>query len=262
MKKISKYRLFPSARAAMFAAIGVFLFSRFSAAAAKKTLTFYSTDSLLVTADLYAPNPQGAPFIILFHQAGWSRGEYVETAPKLNALGFNCLAVDQRSGGEINGVVNLSNVRARQAGLPTTYLDALSDMKAAVNYVKTNYPHSTLILWGSSYSAALVIKLAGDYPALADAVLAFSPGEYFERFGVGADFIRKSAQHIACPLFITSKKKEAPGWRKIFEAVPGRQKQSFIPQTQGNHGSRALWGKFSDSADYWRAVKKFLKRFQ
>ncbi len=230
-------------------------------AAKKITVTFPSSDSLLVTADLYAPNSQDAPFIILFHQAGWSRGEYMETAPKLNAMGFNCLAVDQRSGGEVNGVVNVTHRRAEKAGLPTQYLDALPDMNAAVAYVKSKYPQSKIILWGSSYSAALVIKLAGDYPDLADGVLAFSPGEYFKRFGLGTHFISKSARHIKCPLFITSKKKEAPGWKKTFDAVPGKQKQSFIPNTKGNHGSRALWSKFPDSGAYWRAVNRFLKQF-
>ncbi len=230
-------------------------------AAKKETITFLSADSLLVTADLYAPNPQNAPFIILFHQAGWSRGEYLEIVPKLNKIGFNCMAVDQRSGGEVNGVLNQTHKWAVDLGKPVEYLNALPDMKAAVAYVKSNYPHSKIILWGSSYSAALVLKLAGDFPNLADGVLSFSPGEYFKRFGVGANFISKSAKHIKCPLFITSKKKEASGWKKIFDAVPGKQKQFFIPNTEGNHGSRALWSKFPDSGEYWRAVKRFLIQF-
>ena len=34
-------------------------------------------------ADLYIAHDASAPFILLFHQAGWSRGEYLEIAPKL-----------------------------------------------------------------------------------------------------------------------------------------------------------------------------------
>ena len=37
-------------------------------------------------------------FIVMFHQAGWSRGEYREIAPKLVAKGYRVLAVDQRAG--------------------------------------------------------------------------------------------------------------------------------------------------------------------
>ena len=254
MKEKQKSTLLPRFFLGVFLAVWLLLFVQPAAAAKKTAITFPSADSLRITADLYAPNPQKAPFIILFHQAGWSRGEYLETAPKLNAQGFNCLAVDLRSGGAINDVQNLTKNRAVKASLPSEYLDALPDMKAAIDYVRSKYPHSKIILWGSSYSAALVIKIAGDYPNLADGVLAFSPGEYF----AAADFIRKSAKHIKCPLFITSKRNEVSGWKKILEAVPGTQKQFFIPQTEGNHGSRALWSKFPDSAEYWKAVMRFL----
>ena len=73
-------------------------------AALKDTIRFPSEDGLMVTADLYIEkNEKDAPFIILYHQAGWSRGEYAQIAPRLNALGFNCLAVDLRSGGKVNG---------------------------------------------------------------------------------------------------------------------------------------------------------------
>jgi len=41
--------------------------------------------------------------------------------------------------------------------------------------------------------------------------------------------------------------------------IPSRKKQFFLPETKGNHGSRALWEKFSDNGSYWNAVKDFLK---
>ena len=62
-------------------------------------LNFKAADNLEITADWYSIPDSTAPIIILYHQAGWSRGEYIEIAPKLNAMGFQCLAVDQRSGG-------------------------------------------------------------------------------------------------------------------------------------------------------------------
>lgn len=69
-----------------------------------KTITFPSKDGLTLTADLYIMHDKSAPFIVLFHQARWSRGEYEEIAPRLNMMGFNCMAVDLRSGGQVNGV--------------------------------------------------------------------------------------------------------------------------------------------------------------
>jgi protein-L-isoaspartate(D-aspartate) O-methyltransferase len=224
----------------------------------KDTITFKAKDGLVITADLYSPHPNEAPFIILFHQAGWSRGEYIEIAPKLNKMGFNSMAVDLRSGGKINRIVNLTNRQATRLGKPTNYVDALQDMESAVKYVKSQYARANIIIWGSSYSASLVIKLAGDNPTLINGVLAFSPGEYFDR---SKTFIRDSAKNVKCPVFITSASKEAKAWKDIFLAIPSKTKHSFLPKTKGNHGSRALWNKFNDSKDYWQAVSEFLNQY-
>lgn len=78
----------------------------------KETISFPSKDGLEITADVYFTGDKSKPWILLCHQARWSRGEYNEIAPKLNALGFNCLATDQRSGKEVNGVTNETAARA------------------------------------------------------------------------------------------------------------------------------------------------------
>lgn len=228
---------------------------------AQTTIQFASEDELSITADLYKTHEQ-APFIILFHQAGWSRGEYAEIAPKLNSMGFNCLAVDQRSGGEVNGVKNETKQAAEKLGKGTTYVDALPDMRAAIAYVKKTYNPEKLIIWGSSYSSALSLKLAGDHPDQIDGVLAFAPGEYFKRQGKPGDYITTSAKKISQPAFITSAKAEKNNWWGIYEAIPEEKKQHYLPKTAGNHGARALWSKFSDHQGYWEAVTSFLTQFK
>jgi len=60
-------------------------------------IEFPSKDGLMITADSYEMLP-GKGFILLCHQADFSRGEYTETAKRLNEMGYNCLAIDQRSG--------------------------------------------------------------------------------------------------------------------------------------------------------------------
>ena len=45
-----------------------------------------------------------------------------EIADSLTALGFNCLAIDQRSGGSVNGVTNETKVRATAAGKGTDFI--------------------------------------------------------------------------------------------------------------------------------------------
>lgn len=219
-----------------------------------KLVTFDAVDDLKVSASLYLKNSLDSPFIILFHQAGWSKGEYLETAPKLNELGFNCMAVDQRSGKEVNGVTNETHHRAKERKLPTKYENAEVDMIAAIDYVKKNYPSAKkVILLGSSYSSALVLKLAGERKDI-DAVLSFSPGEYFGT----KDYITKSAKNITVPVFITSAKGEKKNWQNIYLSIPSKKKQYFLPTSGGQHGSRALWKKFPQHEEYWKAVKAFL----
>ena len=225
-----------------------------------ETIEFPSADELTITADLYhAHEDPQTPFLVLFHQAGWSRGEYREIAPRLVELGFNCLAVDQRSGKGVNDVDNETAKRAAAAKLGMDYPDALPDMRAAVELARERWAKGPLVIWGSSYSAALALKLAGDHADQIDGVLAFAPGEYFERFGHPGDWIASSAKKIRSPAFVTSAKQEKANWWSIYEAIEVDTKAHFLPETKGNHGSRALWKQFDDSPAYWEAVERFLE---
>ena len=236
--------------------LGLFFLSALTSA--QQTVNFPSLDKLPVTADTYLAHGSDAPLIVLFHQAGWSRGEYGEIAPKLNELGFNCLAVDLRSGGSVRGVSNRTAAAASEAGTGTSYADALPDVIASLRYARVKLNADQVLAWGSSYSAALVIKVAGDEPALVDGVLSFAPGEYFESAGKPANWIQSAAKNIRSPTFITSARHEKPAWASIFEAIPFEFRMSYLPASGGNHGSRALWSKFADSDGYWSAVRVFL----
>jgi pimeloyl-ACP methyl ester carboxylesterase len=225
----------------------------------KDQITFPSADGVIITADLYAPHGKEAPLILLFHQANWSRGEYLEIAPRLNEMGFNCLAVDLRSGGTINNIPNQTRNAALAKLKGTEYIDALPDMVAAVNYASKHLAGGKLILWGSSYSSSLVLKVGADMPDKVDAILAFSPGEYFTSQGKPRDYITSSMYTLTQPVFFTSAHNEKSNWWGMYVAISGSDKSYFWPSTTGNHGSRALWSKFPDSKDYWSAVKTFLE---
>jgi len=224
----------------------------------QKTTTFKATDGLEITADLYIANPVNSPLIILFHQAGWSRGEYKEIAPKLNKLGYNCIAIDQRSGETVNDIANETYKRAIEQNKGTTYVDAYVDINSAIDYAKANYKKAKkLIIWGSSYSAGLVIKAASERKDV-DAVIAFSPGEYYSKLGKPKDWIQSTAKKITVPVWITSMKLEKKKWWDIAAEIPASNRAYFLPTKIGKHGSRALWKEFSDSAEYWKAVEEFL----
>jgi hypothetical protein len=123
---------------------------------AQQTITFPSKDGLTVTADIYIMNDT-LPYMVLCHQAGYSRGEYKETARKFSKFNYNCLAVDARSGAEVNEIENTTAIAATTANKSINYLDAEQDILAAIDYAykKSN---KKVILVGSSYSASLALK--------------------------------------------------------------------------------------------------------
>lgn len=210
-------------------------------------------------ADVYEAQDKSATLILLFHQAGWSRGEYREIAPKLVKAGYRVMAVDQRSGGKVNGVQNETHRRAARMGLARGYVDAYVDMKAALSYARKELAAQRVIVWGSSYSASLVFRMAAEHPNEVTAVMAFTPGEYFKK--EGRDYVQSFAKRVKQPVFVTSAKKEREQVWPIFNASPAEKKILFTPASKGQHGSRALWNEWSDSDVYWTAVNGFLTEY-
>ena len=225
-----------------------------------REVDFPTAGGIQAHADIYSPKKKASTLIVLFHQAGWSRGEYREIAPKLAELGYQVMAVDQRSGKAVNGVRNETHRRAIKKKASTDYLDAYADLQAALKYATEKLKPQRIIVWGSSYSAALVFRLAAEHPAEVTALLAFSPGEYFHK-GHGAQYVQTFAKRMKAPVFVTSSKAERDKAKLIFDAVPAEKKILFTPASLGQHGSRALWEKWADSDVYWAAVNAFLKEY-
>jgi alpha-beta hydrolase superfamily lysophospholipase len=205
----------------------------FARAAAPEAVTFRAADGVVVHGDLY--RPAGAPrgVLLLFHQAGANRLEYAPIAPKLAALGWIALAIDQRSGGDLFGGRNLTAASVR--GDPG-YLAALPDLEAALGFARAQWPGVRPAVWGSSYSAALVFLLAARHPAEVSAVLAFSPGEYLP----GAS-VRAAAAHVAVPIYVTSASdpEEEQAAAAILAASPAAGKRQARAKI-GVHGSATL----------------------
>ena len=146
-----------------------------AALAEPEQVSFDAADGVRIFGDLYtSADGAAAPTVLLFHQAGAdARGEYTQIAIRLQANGFNVLAIDQRVGGD-----RFDGVNRTMAGLARQdygYCDAYPDLEAALNYVRDDGFHGPLAAWGSSYSAALVFQLAARNVGDVDAVLGFSP---------------------------------------------------------------------------------------
>lgn len=232
----------------------ILIAAAFSFNAVAEPVSFNAADGLIVTGDLEKSTSSTA--IVLFHQAGSSRGEYKTIAPRLNKLGFTTLAIDQRSGGTFAGVKNATAQRATKAGKRTKFLDAKPDLEAAIAYANALSGIKKVVIWGSSYSSSLVLVIAGQKSSKVSGVLSFSPGEYLPGISV-----ENAAKGITVPTFITSAKSEIGQWRGIHKAIPASVKAvGFQPEGNGRHGSSALITDLSSNAEeYWNAVEAFLK---
>lgn len=164
------------------------------------------------------------------------------------------MAIDQRSGGHFVEWFNETMLRAVEKGKPVGYLDAEQDIVAAIDFASKKYGQK-VILWGSSYSATLAIHIAASNNNV-NAVIAFSPGDYFNDKKAS---LRDVFKDFSKPFFVTSSRGEAVELSKTFESISLSDTQvHFIPKNQGFHGSRALWRTSEDNAEYWTAVERYL----
>ena len=219
--------------------------------AQKQTVTFFAQDSVVITADTYFLENMN-PTILLCHQAGYSRGEYIDTARKLNAVGFSCMAIDQRSGKEVNGIINKTAINANSKKLNVGYAGAKQDLVAAINYLYNLNGNEPIILVGSSYSASLALWIASNNNKV-KAVAAFSPGEYLNGKNL-AEIIKP----LNIPAFITSSRREIKPVEKLLRYTNSNKITHYKPIKTGIHGSRAIWETTDGYDGYWDAFKGFL----
>lgn len=224
----------------------------------QKLITFKASDGLTVTADYYEPEDNSNKFILLFHQADYSRGEHKETSRRLIKLGFNCLAVDLRAGNEVNYVQNETALAARQNNIPHSMLDAEKDIIAAIDYIKTTYEDAEIFLLGSSYSASLCLKIAKERDDI-KAVMAFSPGEFFE----DSFSVKDAISGLNKPCFVACPKSEYQYVSRLVSGIPADMLTLFKPeQGDGLHGAKTLWWESATRNEYWLALLFFLKDFK
>ncbi len=220
-------------------------------ATAQQTVHFRSLDGLKLTADLYEGGD--GPWIVLCHLAGHSRGEYRETARKLQELKYNCLALDARSGDKVLDVENESAKEALRLNKPTGFLDAEQDILAAVDFAYGKANGKPVVLLGSSYSASLALKVSNHHPKVG-AVIAFSPGEHFG----SALTLKPYLTDFDKPLFLTSSQDEAEEVNALAATINKKLKTQFVPAGKGAHGSIALWSHVPEHETYWKAMISFL----
>ena len=224
-------------------------------------ITVKTADDITIHATPYFGElSNDAPLILLFHQGGASgRGEYEPLAGWLNENGFRALAWDQRRGGERLGSVNRT-LAGLDPNAEYSYCDAKPDLQAALNYAVSNQLADEVIVWGSSYSAALIFELAANNSETVSGVIAFSPASGGPMVDCRA---RMWIEDVKAPAFVlrpASEMERDPSQeqRKILEEAGVK----FRVVENGVHGSSMLVDERtqSDMSEARATVMAWLKQ--
>ena len=204
----------------------------------QEVVYFYAADSSKIRGDLYVRD-YNLPFMILCHGEAADRNEFCDIAPRLLNLNYNCLAIDMGTGG------------AHNFSLP----GAQNSLRAAIVYVR-RFNSLPVILVGSSWSASLCLLESAANPQI-KAVVALSPGEYFQPKIRMSDIMEKISQ----PVFICGTRAEFNYLQKMVEKQPAGQITLFQPgKGKGLHGASSLAGNDITRDEYWFALMMFFKK--
>ncbi|GGY15391.1 hypothetical protein GCM10008098_02950 [Rhodanobacter panaciterrae] len=200
-------------------------------ALAGEPLTLHATDGVAVYGTLSQAQPHGRSIVLLFHQAEANRHEYDSVVPALQKLGFDTLAIDQRSGGNLFGG---HNETVAKLGASADYLTTLPDLEAALGWAREQH-YARIVAVGSSYSSSLVIVLAAKHPQGLSAIASYSPGEYFD----DKNLIKQAAAKVTLPFYITTDPKEASDVAEVLRDAHGANIVHYQPKV-GVHGASTL----------------------
>lgn len=221
-------------------------------------VTFLADDGLEVTADYYGL-PENKKLILACHQSRYSRGEYNEIAPILLKEGFNVLAIDQRSGGNINNKDNETAIRAQDQKLRTSPSKAYADVEAGLTYATTTLGSQKTVVMGSSYSSALAIVLGANHPDSVSAVLSFSPGNYVN---VNDKTVPEYVKALKVPLYITSPKSEMEQWEEYVSLIDASLLTVYVDDVETKHGASCLWPTSDGSERHVEQMVQFLRKLK
>ena len=200
----------------------------------RSTVTFYSADSLLITADEHIIYDSLA-YLVLVHEQGSSRGEFNEIVDRFLKMNFNCLSVDVRNGGNANFIPNETAKRARHKGVSKNREDIEADIRAAISYAHQKSDDQVILL-GAGANGALVLKAAKELEAVR-AAISLSPGEFF----LPLLSIQDTISGIQKPILVTSNRMELPYIEELMSNVAEDYKTIFAPEnSEGERGFCSL----------------------
>ena len=225
---------------------------------AAEEVTWTAADGVTLYGDVHTVEAgKSAPLVLLFHQAGGdARGEYANIIPRLLEAGYNVFAIDQRSGG--SRFENVNRTVGALEGRDYGYCDAYPDLEAALAQAGKLGFTGPRVAWGSSYSAALVLRLGAEHAEDLNGVLAFSPASGGPMAACKADpFIPKLT--LPALALRPASEMERDSSRQQFRLFEEHGVQTYVAQN-GVHGSSMLDPNRveSDVTATWNVVLEFL----
>lgn len=169
------------------------------------------------------------------------------------------MAVDIRGGGDRFGTGH----RALAVDERFSYCDAVIEVEAAVDAARTEGFIGPLVLWGSSYSAALVMQVGARRAGEVRAVLAFSPATGAPMAGCDpAPYVAPLLEAKVPVLAVRPRRETASDLvRSQLAAFEAAGLPMYVPDVAA-HGSSILSPARTgaDVTPQWNEVLDFLRR--
>lgn len=221
----------------------------------KSHITLMASDSLVIDADKYQ-SKKSFPYLILLHQEESSKEEFDSLIPHFVKMNLNCLAINLRSGNSMGYFKNETASRARENGIPSSFLDASRDIDAAIKYLyeATGKPVS---LFGSESSATLAL-LNGKNNDHVRAIVAFNPGDYF----APEYSLKNILDNYTKPFFIATSENEFDSFQNL--TVKSESDKVIFKSSSSIdiRGSKALLKQNPNQNEYWLSLLLFFRSLQ
>lgn len=218
------------------------------------TVEIRSAHGLILVGTLLPAAQPNSPGLLLLHQWQSDRHSYDEFAHRMQARGFNVLAIDGRGFGESTKSADGKTVAAERTGAAVKAM--LSDVDAAMKFLadQPNVDKTKIGIVGASYGGSLALIYAADHPTVA-AVALLSPGlNYFGNMPTEPAVEKYSDGRPFRPLFFVAAeddKESADAVRKLDPRIDNPRYPSHV-FTTGGHGTALLKvGADEDLSDFF-----------
>jgi pimeloyl-ACP methyl ester carboxylesterase len=211
------------------------------AATSKKTkvaiktvpVSFLTPDWFQIKGDFFPATPD-APVVLLLHQLGTNRSEFIGLAKALQSSGINALAYDARGHGE--SVLKDGKKVTYETFTDKDFENTTVDMDSAIKFLRDKKKitaKSPVGIVGASIQSSTGLVYASEHPDV-KAVVLLSPGLDYH----GIDTKGPMARYGNRPVYIAASIDDAPSYKaaKELEAIAtGAKKKEIL--SDGGHGA-------------------------